>query len=267
MRVSTLMPTTITAALILLLVFSSLHYETAYSQLNNNILGSNFSSLMKNLLGPQKQVSGHYSNPQFGIADIVFPDGWSGREMPPILGLSVIMHPGSENQSSSLFGMSSIPFAQPLMMVQVVNNSDGAAFISEMGNPQAFSISKVCKPLAQNTTSVIDGRTFNVATIECPLSSFTAQGEGSMPSMGTNNQSNFGTANGSGLGGGGLLRSLNLNPNAVMQAKFYEFKTPDKTYRLGLIVSNLFSSQTSEKPDISKYTQLLDTTANTLKFR
>jgi hypothetical protein len=269
MRVLTLMPTIITAALILLLlIFSSLHYHTAYSQLNSNILGSqNFSSLMKNLLGPQKQVSGHYSNPQFGIADIVFPDGWSGREMPPILGLSVIMHPGSENQSSSLFGMSSIPFAQPLMMVQVVNNSDVAALSSEMGNTRAFSISKVCKPLAQNTTSVIDGRTFNVATIECPLSSLRTQGEGSMPSMGTNNnQSNFGTANGSGvLGRGGLFRSL--NPNAVMQAKFYEFKTPDKTYRLGLIVSNLFSSQTSEKPDISKYIQLLDTTANTLKFR
>ena len=88
------------------------------------------------------------------------------EEMPPILGLSVIMHPGSENQSqSSLFGMSSIPFAQPQMILQVLNNSDVAAFSSEIGNPEAFSMSKVCKPLAQNTTSVIDGRTFNVATI------------------------------------------------------------------------------------------------------
>ena len=95
MRVSTLMPTTITAALILLPVFSSLHYHTAYSQLNNNILGSqNFSSLMKNLLGPQKQVSGHYSNRLFGITDIAFPDGWYGSELPPIVGLTVIMHPG-----------------------------------------------------------------------------------------------------------------------------------------------------------------------------
>ena len=76
----------------------------------------------------------------------------------------------------------------------------------------------------------------------------------------------FGSTNDGG-GAGGLFKSLNLNPNAVMQAKLYEFKTPDKTYRLGLIVSNLFSSQASEKPDISKYTQLLDTTANTLKFR
>lgn len=252
-----------TVAAILLLISSShfLDYQTAHSQMPGS---QNFSSLMTNLLGPQKEVSGHYSNPQFGIADIVFPDGWSGREIPPILGLSVIMHPGSENQSSSLFSMSSMPFARPQMILQVLNNSDVAAFSSEIGNPEAFSMSKVCKPLALNTTSVIDGRTFHVATIECPLSSLmkAQQENGGMPSMGSNsNQSNFGPG-----GGGGLFKSLNLNPNAVMQAKFYEFKTPDKTYRLGLIVSNLFSSQTSEKPDISKYTQMLDTTADTLKF-
>ena len=272
----TTMITTVAAILLLLLISSShfLDYQTAYSQMNNNILGSqNVSSLMKNLLGSQKQVSGHYSNPQFGITDIVFPDGWSGREMPPILGLSVIMHPGSErnqSQSSSLLGMSSIPFARPQIILQVLNNSDVAAFSSEIGNPQAFSMSKVCKPLVQNTTSVIDGRAFNVATIECPLSSLTRAQEEDAGSIGMgsgSNQSNFGSANGGGGGIGGLFKSLNLNPNAIMQAKFYEFKTPDKTYRLGLIVSNLFSSQTSEKPDISKYAQLLDTTANTLKFR
>ena len=85
-----------TATTILLLVVSSSHfldYHTAYSQMPGS---QNFSTLMKNLLGTQKQVSGHYSNPQFGIADIVFPDGWSGREIQPILGLSVIMHPGSK---------------------------------------------------------------------------------------------------------------------------------------------------------------------------
>lgn len=263
---------TAVAAMLVLLILSSVHlfsYQTVYSQMNMS--GSqNLPSLFKNLLGPQKQVSGHYNNSQFGITDIVFPDGWSGREIPPILGLSVIMHPGGENnQSSSLFGMSSIPFARPQMILQVLNNSDVAAFSSEIGNPQAFSMSKVCRPLAQNTTSVIDGKMFNVATIECPLSSLVkAQEEGGgMSSMGSSsgNQSNFGNTNDG--RGGGLFKSLNLNPNAVMQAKFYEFKTPDKTYRLGLIVSNLFSSQSSEKPDISKYAQLLDTTANTLKFR
>lgn len=159
------------------------------------------------------------------------------------------------------------PFAQPHMILQVINNSDLASLSSVMGNAQEFSISKVCKPLSQNTTSVIDGRTFNVATIECPLSSLMRAQEQGMSPMAGNNQSSIGSgANG---GAGGLFKSLNLNPNAVMQAKIYEFKTPDKTYRLGLVVSNLASSasQTSERPDISKYTPLLDSTVNTLKFR
>ena len=88
-----------------------------------------------------------------------------------------------------------------------------------------------------------------------------------MPSMGGSSSNQSNSAAGGRGGIGGIFKSLNLNPNAVMQSKLYEFKTPDKTYRLGIVVSNLFSSQTSEKPDISKYTQLLDTTANTLKFR
>ena len=149
---------------VLLLILPSLHlfdYHTAYSQMNMP-RSQNLSSLLKNLLGPQKQVSGHYSNPQFGITDIVFPDGWHGSELSPIVGLTVIMHPGSENNQSSSSPLSDIispiALAQPQMTLQVLNNSDLAGV--EQENPQAFSISKICKPLAQNTTSVIDGRSF-----------------------------------------------------------------------------------------------------------
>jgi hypothetical protein len=84
--------------------------------------------------------------------------------------------------------------------------------------------------------------------------------QGGMPSSiggsgSTSNQSNFGSNNNGGTSGGGLFKSFNLNPNAVMQAKLYEFKTPDKTYRLALIVSNLFSSgsQPSQRYPIARY--------------
>jgi len=265
--------TTIVAmSVVVFLIIASVHYQAAFSQISNDMSRSqNLSSLLKNLLGPQKEVSGHYSNPQFGITDIVFPDGWHGSELPPIVGLTVITHPGSENQSSSSLSdiISPVVLAQPQIVLQVLNNSE---LSDGEENQQAFSISKVCKPLAQNTTSVIDGRGFNVATIECPLSSLmAAQMKGMMSSMGggsssSSNQNNF-AAGGGGGRIGGLFKSLNLNPNAVMQSKLYEFKTSDKTYRVGIIVSNLFSSQSSERPDVSKYAQLLDTTANTLKFR
>jgi hypothetical protein len=62
-----------------------------------------------------------------------------------------------------------------------------------------------------------------------------------MPSMGGSSSNQSDSAAG-GRGGriGELFKSPNLNPNALMQSKLYEFKTPDKTYRLGLTVSNLF---------------------------
>ena len=174
---------------LLLLILPSLYYQGAYSQMNNDMPSQNLSSLLKNLLVSQKQVSGHYSNPQFGITDIVFPDGWQGSELPPIVGLTVIMHPGSENQSMSSLSniISPIALAQPQMTLQGLNNSELA---DEQDNSQGFSISKVCKPLAQNTTSVIDGRTFNVATIECPLSSIINAQMGRMMSSTSGNRSN-----------------------------------------------------------------------------
>jgi hypothetical protein len=259
----------VAAATVLLLSPLFSFSQAAYSQLNNTNLGpQNLSSLLKSFMKPPTVISGHYSNPTFGITDIVFPEGWHGRELPPIVGLTVIMHPG--NESGSILDIASS--TQPHMILQVINNSELAGLsAAEGGNLGAFSISKICKPLAQNTTSNIDGKTFNVATVECPLSSLKGSGSGmpGTPSVGSNNQSSLGTNEG--FGSSGIFNSLKLNPNAVMQAKLYELKGPEKTYRLVVFVSNFFNgsstSQSSEKPDISKYTQLLDTTASTLKLR
>jgi hypothetical protein len=43
----------------------------------------------------EREVSGHHSNPRFGLTDIVFPDGWHGTEIPSLIGLIVNMHPGT----------------------------------------------------------------------------------------------------------------------------------------------------------------------------
>jgi hypothetical protein len=63
--------TIISVAVAALLLFS---HTAGYSQTSSG--SQNLSSVFKNLLKPRKDVSGHYSNPQFGIADIVFPVGW-----------------------------------------------------------------------------------------------------------------------------------------------------------------------------------------------
>jgi hypothetical protein len=44
----------------------------------------------------EREVHGHYSNPPFGITDIVFPDGWHGTEIPSLI---VNMDVGNQSQS------------------------------------------------------------------------------------------------------------------------------------------------------------------------
>ena len=78
--------------------------------------------------------------------------------------------------------------------------------------------------------------------------------------------------------GGGVSNNSNgttvppkgFNINGIAQSKIYEYKSPDRTYRLTLAVSSpLFSSPsaTQEKPDISKYISLVDSTAKTLRVK
>ena len=184
------------------------------------------------------------------------------------------MHPGNQNQNqnqlASPFALRQSTQQQPLrpqIMFQVIDNSALAEENSITGKlTGGFSISKSCKQLAQNSTSIIDGKTFNIMTVECPFSSLISSRAASAMTT-TSNQSNVGNNN-------NLLASLSklINANGIMQTKLFEYKGPGRTYRLALIVSNqLFStpanSPTQEKPDILKYTQLIDTTANTLKFR
>ena len=53
----------------------------------------------------QKDVSGHYSNPAFGIEDIVFPEGWHGRQIPTGIGLIASVRPGNQSGDvGDLFG-------------------------------------------------------------------------------------------------------------------------------------------------------------------
>lgn len=237
--------------------------QTAYSQTMGN---EDISSILKNFRLPsEKDVSGHYSNPQFEITDIVLPDGWHGTEIASPFGLNVIMHPGNQSETlGTLFDKRPHPI-QPQITFQVINNSDLARLnsLASKFSPEAgsFSMSKNCESLAQNSTSVIEGKTFHVMTVECPFSSLM---KSRATALSNSSQSKFSNNN-------SILSSLlkSINPNSVMQSKLYEYKTGDRTYRLALIVSNqLFSnSPTAEKPDIGKYLSVIDATANTLKLK
>lgn len=136
---------------------------------------------------------------------------------------------------------------QPAIMLQALDNSEIPKIhsITSKLSPGGLSIAKNCKQLAQNSTSVIDGKTFNVMTIECPFSSFMGLAANTTAPTGIGNQNNTNAT---------LPLFKSINPNGVGQSGIYEYKTSDKSYRLALIVnSSLFSStsSTSDKPDIN----------------
>jgi hypothetical protein len=59
-----------------------------------------------------------------------------------------------------------------VIMLQIINNSALAEIISMSTKLKGgLSISKDCKQLARNSTSMISGKSFNVITVECPFSS------------------------------------------------------------------------------------------------
>lgn len=204
-----------------------------------------------------KDINGHYSNPNFGIDDVVFPSGWHGRAIETEFGLLVNMHPGNESQYLHNLLNRENPVISPVILVQSLNNSA----INKLSFP-TFSISKNCKELAANSTSFLNGKTFHVYTIECP---FTKLFSGLSANKQTGTSSNLAARN--------AIATLpkNFNINGIGQAKVYEYKTPDRTYRLMLVVSSpLFSSAQSSailKPDISKYIPAIDATAKTLKIK
>jgi hypothetical protein len=200
--------------------------------------------------------------------DIVFPQGWHGTDSPGPIGLIVFMHAGNQSElAGNPFGQGQSTPLRPQIMLQVINNS-ALAEINSMSTKLTggLSISKNCRQLAQNSTSTISGKTFNVMTVECPFS--TPMGSRGAAAT-TSNQSNFGNSSNN-----NILSSLSksINANGIMQTKLFEYKGADRSYRLALVVSNqLFSTNSNstpqEKPDITKYTKFIESRASTLKLK
>ena len=251
-----ILPICILSVLLISSLSLFLSNHVIYAQSNSNSINVK-TMTPKFLQSLGNDINGHYSNPNFGIDDVVFPGGWHGRAIETEFGLLVNMHPGNESQYLHNLLNRENPVISPVILVQSLNNSA----INKLSFP-TFSISKNCKELAANSTSFLNGKTFHVYTIECP---FTKLFSGLSANNQTGTSSNLATRN--------AIATLpkNFNINGIGQAKVYEYKTPDRTYRLMLVVSSpLFSSAQSSailKPDISKYIPAIDATAKTLKIK
>jgi hypothetical protein len=124
-------------------------------------------------------------------------------------------------------------------MLQIISNS-ALAKINSMSTDLkgGLSIFKNRKQLARNSTFMICGKTFNLITVECHLSSL----RGSQGAAATKKsiQSNFGNRSNNNILS---LMSKSIIANGMMQTKPFEYNCSDRTYRLTIFVCNqLFSS-------------------------
>jgi hypothetical protein len=216
----------------------------------NNATFNNKSDLAKQQL--ETDVTGNYKNPTYGIVDFVIPQGWYGseRQWSGDKSIGLDMHEGT--QAEYMDRLISPPSSEgnhtnDIIPEMTLESTDKAQLqntqsLLEVMSPisDTVSVASLCmsengakRYLEPNSTATIDGKVFDVSTMEC------------------NYSSDWGTT--------------------VVESKTYRHETPGRIYSLALEVykdvlgngQNLQDIQSGI--DINKYSPIIDNAAQTLE--
>jgi hypothetical protein len=190
----------------------------------------------------RKDLSGHYSNPDFGILDFVIPDGWYASEtFEGQKRLYVEVQPGTNQER--LDKLTQIP-AGPGPSELVPKISVGS--LDKEENRQATNLLEensalpVCTSMVPNSTATINGKLFRVSTMECKTFDNTNPPNGTTPQ----------------------------NSTSTDILKTYQFDAEKTIYTIELdLPTQDFLSSYHRSVDINKYTPYLETVANSLKLK
>jgi hypothetical protein len=214
-------------------------------------------------------ISGHYSNPNYSILDFVIPSGWYGseRQWSGDKSISLDMHEGTEAEyQDRLFtppsGDSTLENEPTLTLesndkaqLQFMQSGlSGEPLVAEIAPAsQCKSLDGSIRFLEPNSTVTIDGKSFNVFTMECKWE--TDYGGGDEMLLGNLSEASAGSA---------------MHGSTTEISKTYRYESPERIYSLQLKVSkDLFSSSQNIPQnviDIKKYTPLIDEAAKSLKI-
>jgi hypothetical protein len=199
----------------------------------------------------ETDVTGNYINPSFGILDFVIPSGWYGseRQWSGDKSISFDMHEGTEAEyMDRLFSPISgdgtdVNDIVPKMTLESTDKAElqhtqslleGLSPMLETGaTSQCMSQNGSMHSLEPNSTATINGKVFNVSTMECTYSSDIS--------------------------------------TTIVAFKTYKHESPERIYSLQLeVFKDLFTdNQNLQNPqnaiDIKKYTPIIDDAVHTLK--
>jgi hypothetical protein len=214
-------------------------------------------------------VNGHYSNPTYGILDFVIPSGWYGseRQWSGDKSISIDMHEGTEAEyQEQLFSPPSgdgVIENEPIMTLES-NDKAQLEFMQSVlsGEPLVAEIAPAsqCKSLdgsirflEPNSTVTVDGKAFNVITMECKWET----DYGSDDEMLLGNLSDFSADSA-------------MRGSSTEVSKTYRYESPERIYSLQLKVSKDLLSDSQNIPqnviDIKKYAPIIDEAVKSLKI-
>ena len=212
-------------------------------------------------------VSGHYSNPSYGILDFVIPSGWYGseRQWSGDESISLDMRQGTETEYMDRLlspqSGDSIVENDPTMILESKNKTQLQYIQSGLGEKspvaeeapasQCKSLDGSIRFLEPNSTVTIDGKAFSVFTMECKWETDF----GDEMQMGNLNDSSAGST---------------FRGSSTEVTKTYRYDSPERIYSLQLKVSKDLFSDGQNIPqnviDIKEFSPIIDGAVQTLKI-
>lgn len=214
-----------------------------------------------------KDVSGSYSNPSYGILDFVIPSGWYGSEKQWSGDKSISLDMQQETETEHLDRLLS-PSSRgsngendPTMTLESNDKAElqySQSLLGEESPVAEVALADQCKSLdgsirflEPNSTVTIDGKTFNVSTMECKWQT----NYGSEMELGNLNDS-FSNSTGRG--------------SSTEVSKIFRYESPERFYSLQLKVSKDTYGDgrdiSQNAIDIKKYEPIIDAAVQTLKI-
>ena len=115
--------------------------------------------------GLRTDITGQYSNPTYGIINFEIPAGWYASEgMFGDQGIAISMHPETSDELMQRLSTGQVNDTIPVMLLAVVDKAERQL---RMQNAPASSLSMQCTELQPNSTSTIEGKVFNLSTMNC----------------------------------------------------------------------------------------------------
>jgi hypothetical protein len=214
--------------------------EPAFSKISSVNPTSNSSiNTFRDNLEFRQDISGKYTNPNYGITEFEIPTGWFATEsMNGDNGVILTMLPGTTEEfftkSNSLSNNETLPVMN--LVVQDKEDLRERQMSSSLSAAGPSNLSTECTELASNSTSMINDKQFQISTMKCSTADKTSTADG-----------------------------IDFGHEEITKA--YKYDSPTTMYVLQLVLSSDYSSnQIVNDAYLYKFQPVIDDAIQTLKI-